>query len=185
MDSINIVSRRQGSPISCARCSRKLDSLFVLLILVWCFGTCSMSIAEETADGSPDVSSATQVKRPLWINSHIRGTPDPPDPYRLENAFQSLALDEPLAISRIEGTHLFIIAQRYGKIFTLEDKPAAKPQVLMYLERVVYGVAAHPDFLQNGRLFVSSVIKEGEADGTRVPLFEWTADDRCRRAPRS
>ncbi len=185
MDSINIVSRRQGSPISCARCSRKLDSLFVLLILVWCFGTCSMSIAEETADGSPDVSSATQVKRPLWINSHIRGTPDPPDPYRLENAFQNLALDEPLAISRIEGTHLFIIAQRYGKIFTLEDKPAAKPQLLMDLERVVYGVAAHPDFLQNGRLFVASVIKEWEADGTRLSRFESTAEDRFRVDPKS
>ena len=90
-----------------------------------------------------------------------------------------------MAINRIDGTKLFLLAERHGKLFTLEDTPATKPQLILDLDRTVYGVAAHPDFLNNGRLFITSITEEGAEDGTRLSRFETFPDDRFRVNPAS
>jgi len=117
--------------------------------------------------------------RPLWTTSRVQGTPDPPDPYRLENAFPELVFDEPLSINLIPGTNRFLLCERDGKLYTFEDRPDATADLLMDLGRTVYGAAAHPDFLQNGRFFVASVTAEGlTAEGSRLSRFETSPDDR-------
>src|SRR5689334_3095282 len=67
--------------------------------------------------------SATE--RLLWTKSNVHGTPDPPDPYRLEIAFPQLKFDEPLSITLIPGTNRFLLCGRDGKLFTFEDRPDA------------------------------------------------------------
>lgn len=113
----------------------------------------------------------------------MHGTPDPPDPYQLENAFPGLAFEEPLAISLIPGTNRFLLCEREGKLYTFEDTPDAEPVLLMDLARTVYGAAAHPDFVNNGRLFVTSIAGENSEDGTRLSRFETSPDDRFQADP--
>ncbi|TWU08938.1 Quinoprotein glucose dehydrogenase B precursor [Symmachiella macrocystis] len=129
--------------------------------------------------------SSTKSGRALWTTSRIHGTPDPPPPYQLESAFPELNFDEPLAVSLIPGTNRFLLCERNGKLFTFEDAPHAKPKLLIDLERTVYGAAAHPDFVNNGRLFVVSIVKEGAEDGTRLSRFETSPDDRFHSKPQS
>lgn len=130
-------------------------------------------------DGRP-----SPAKRPLWTTSRIQGMPEPPDPYRLENAFPGLTFEEPLAISLIPGTNRFLLCERRGKLYTFVDEPNATPVLLMDLGRTVYGAAAHPDFVNNGRLFVTSIVKENAKDGTRLSQFTTSPDDRFRADPK-
>ena len=136
-------------------------------------------------NASADDALAPGSQRPLWTSSNVHGTPDPPDPYQLADAFPGLVFDEPLEISLIPGTRRFLLCERHGKLYTFEDRPDAKPELLMDLERTVYGAAAHPDFVNNGRLFVVSIIEEGAADGTRLSRFETSVDNRFRAEPKS
>ena len=147
------------------------------IMVALCLAGAPRLVAEKKSPG--------EKPRPLWTTSRVIGTPDPPAPYQLENAFPDLAFDEPLAISLIPGTNRFLLCQRHGKIFTFEDTPDAKPKLLMDLARTVYGAAAHPDFIKDGRLFVASVVKEGATDGTRLSRFDALPNDRFRADPKS
>jgi uncharacterized repeat protein (TIGR03806 family) len=159
------------------RCSRHVSPVWIGLIALLSLTGDQSLHAEER--------SSTEGNRPLWTTSRIHGTPDLPDPYQLENAFPELTFDEPLAVSLIPGTNRYLLCERHGKLFTLEDVPDAKPKLLMDFERTVYGAAAHPDFVNNGRLFVASIVKEGATDGTRLSRFETLPNDRFRADPKS
>ena len=60
-------------------------------------------------------------KRIPWTTSRIKGTPNPPKPYRIERVFGKLKFAEPLAMTRIQGTDRLVVAERYGKIFSFSD----------------------------------------------------------------
>lgn len=130
-----------------------------------------------------DDEPSAPPQRPFWTTSRVHGSPDPPDPYRLKNAFPHLKFDEPLAVSLIPGTNRFLLCERHGKLYTFADERDAKPQLLMDLKRTVYGAAAHPDFLVNGQVFVTSIVEEGAADGTRLSRFKTTAEHRFEADP--
>ena len=55
-------------------------------------------------------------KRAFWTGS-IKGSPDPPAPYRTQRAFPKLTFNEPLALTDAPGTDRLYVAERYGKIF--------------------------------------------------------------------
>src|SRR3954451_5384509 len=57
-------------------------------------------------------------KRERWTTSRVVGSPDPPPPYRLEKAYPDLGLKEPLELSIVPGSDRWVVAERYGKIFT-------------------------------------------------------------------
>jgi uncharacterized repeat protein (TIGR03806 family) len=103
-------------------------------------------------------ASDPKPTRARWQTSRIHGTPDPPDPYEVRRVFPNVAFDEPLAISRIPETDLFIVAERRGRIFTFRNHPDAKPELLVDIGRNIYGVAAHPRFVDNGSIYVTSVV---------------------------
>src|SRR5271170_5078705 len=44
-------------------------------------------------------------KRERWTTSRVVGSPDPPDPYRLENVFPDLKFNEPLELSIVPGSN--------------------------------------------------------------------------------
>ena len=49
-------------------------------------------------------------QRVPWTTSKVRGSPDPPSPYRTELAFPKLKFDEPLDITNAPGTdRLFVL----------------------------------------------------------------------------
>src|SRR4051812_12360251 len=57
-------------------------------------------------------------RRELWTTGNLHGTPEPPDPYRSEDAFPKLKFFEPLSVGLVPGTNRFGVATRPGKIYT-------------------------------------------------------------------
>src|SRR5438067_13486245 len=97
-------------------------------------------------------------RRELWTTGNIHGTPEPPDPYRTEDAFPKLKFFEPLSVGLVPGENRFGVATRPGKIYTFETRPdVATADLLIDLGRTVYGVAFHPRFAENGYFFVTSI----------------------------
>jgi len=53
--------------------------------------------ADGRDDGKPAARAASGLdQRVPWTTSKVRGSPDPPTPYRTEIAFPKLKFDEPL-----------------------------------------------------------------------------------------
>jgi uncharacterized repeat protein (TIGR03806 family) len=113
-------------------------------------------------------------KRVPWTTSHVKGSPEPPSPYLLENAFPKIKFENPLELAPIPGTNRFVVAQQFGKIFTFENRrDATEKQLLLTLKQQVYSLCLHPKFAENGYLYVTNVDpEEGKKDGIKVLRFK-------------
>ena len=60
------------------------------------------------------------AERTPWTTSKVVGSPEPPDPYRLELAYPKLKLFEPLSAAVIPGSKRLMVAERPGKIWVLD-----------------------------------------------------------------
>src|SRR5918999_1461533 len=117
----------------------------VLRCLIPCF-LCSSLLAAEAVRKPYGIE-----KRELWTTGAIHGTPEPPNPYRMENAFPKLELFEPLSVGLVPGSNRFGVATRPGKIYTFEVRPdVEEADLLVDVGRLTYGVAFHPHFQENG-----------------------------------
>src|SRR6478672_6585062 len=63
--------------------------------------------------------------RELWTTSKVKGSPEPPPPYRLSKAFPKVAFTEPLELTPVPGKKVWAVAERGGKIFTFTNDAAA------------------------------------------------------------
>jgi uncharacterized repeat protein (TIGR03806 family) len=118
-------------------------------------------------------------QRKQWNTSQVRGSPDPPPPYRVAVAFAELKFNEPLDMARVPGTDRLAVAERFGKIYTFVNRrDVAQPQLLLDVGKTVYGVAFHPNFANNGYFYVTYIADgdESKPDGTRVSRFQVRAD---------
>jgi uncharacterized repeat protein (TIGR03806 family) len=112
-------------------------------------------------------------QRELWTTGNIHGSPEPPDPYRTEDAFPKLKFMEPLSVALVPGQNRFAVATRPGRIHTFEIRPDVdRTSLLIELKRTVYGVAFHPRFAENGCFFVTTIDnKPDTATGNRLLRF--------------
>lgn len=126
------------------------------------------------------LSAAEPVRKPYglekrvpWTTSHVHGTPGPEDPYTTEVAFANVKLNEPLDIVPIPGTNGILVAERKGAIYSFVVKKQAKPELMLEVQRTVYGVTAHPKFVDNGFIYVMSLVDptEGAPKGSRVSRY--------------
>jgi uncharacterized repeat protein (TIGR03806 family) len=125
-------------------------------------------------------------KRELWTTGNIHGTPEPPDPYVIENAFPKLRLFEPLSVGLVPGANRFGVATRPGKIYTFEIRDdVSEPQLLLDIGRTTYGIAFHPKFNENGYFFVTYILDPGktEPQGSRLSRFRVRPDNRLSADP--
>ncbi|MFM8223505.1 MAG: PQQ-dependent sugar dehydrogenase, partial [Planctomycetaceae bacterium] len=126
-------------------------------------------------------------QRVEFRGSRVVGSPDPPAPYVIRPAFPRAKFFEPVAISPLTGTRSFVVAERRGTLHTLPMDPQAPTTPLGDVGRTVYGVAAHPNFARNGRLYVMSIAdpQEGAPRGSRVSRFDCQLDGGPRLRPDS
>ncbi len=119
-------------------------------------------------------------QRTPWTTSKIRGSPDPPDPYRIERVFERLQFAEPLdLVCDPESDRLFVV-ERYGKIFSFpNDSRVERADLFLDLGNVIYGLALHPKFSENGYVYVTYITdpKQPLPEGTRLSRFQFRADD--------
>lgn len=171
----------------------------------------SLPAAPATAERSPSERSSSDpapapapaggragahVRRPgieartPWRGSRVRGSPDPPHPYRTEPAFPALRFEEPLELVSAQGNARLFVAERYGRVYSFpNDSRAERADLLLDLNAVlgrtapktlaIYGLAFHPRFEENRSVFVTYVVdavKELPL-GTRVSRFRVTSGE--------
>jgi uncharacterized repeat protein (TIGR03806 family) len=161
---------------------------FLLLVGVAASG---MILAAVTcpADDAPKSNAKRAFgieTRTPWTTSKVRGAPDPPAPYRIERAFEKLKFAEPLDLTSAPGTDRLFVAERYGKIFSFANDPRVeRAELFLDLGKVIYGLAFHPKFSENGYVYVTYIVdaKDSLADGTHVSRFQVKRDNPIRCDP--
>ena len=126
-------------------------------------------------------ASAVDIERRVpWTTSRIVGSPEPPTPYVTERAFPNLHFDEPLEADVAPGSDRLYVAERFGRIISFENDPGVSDtNVFLDLGKVIYGFAFHPQFEQNGYVYVTYVVDPAAElpTGTRLARFTAKAGD--------
>ncbi|HEV3024669.1 MAG TPA: PQQ-dependent sugar dehydrogenase [Pirellulales bacterium] len=115
-----------------------------------------------------------------WTTSNVRGSPDPPAPYRIRPAFANLKFYEPLALLAAAEGNRFFVAERPGSIYSFANDPQTNERELFLdLKKTIYGLAFHPNFKENRNVYVTYLLDPNEPDerGTRVSRFTADADN--------
>src|SRR5262249_55274031 len=66
-------------------------------------------------------SALGAAERVPWTTSRVHGSPEPPDPYRVERAFPKLTFWNPLDAVRIPGTDRLVIVEQHGRLFSIPN----------------------------------------------------------------
>ena len=136
---------------------------------------------------------AQTAKRPAWTASRVKGTPEPPLPYRAQWVFPHLGFNQPTVLTSAPGTDRLFVAEQGGRIFSIpNDRECREADLFLDTRQLVeklnesladedkvspgavYGLTFHPDFATNRRFYVCYVVsyrKGGRGQhphGTRV-----------------
>ena len=101
------------------------------------------------------------AKRTPLTTSHVVGFPDPPLPYTAVKAFPNLHVERPLYILEEPGTNNFLLLQHLqywagpSRLLRFINSPSVDhADVVLDIDRLVYGMTLHPDFLHNGYIYL-------------------------------
>ena len=115
-----------------------------------------------------------------WTSSRVQGTPEAPKPFVAEPAFTQVELHDALEMIALPGARRFAAVENTGKVFTFADTPdaAASRDLLIDLKAKhdklshAYGIAFHPNWKQNGFVFITYTIGDKLDDGTKLSRFK-------------
>lgn len=114
-------------------------------------------------------------RRIPWTTSRVKGSPEPPAPYRTESAFPGLKFNEPLEMDTAPGSKRLFVAERYGRMLSfVNNRQTDTADEFLNLNKTIYGFAFHPKFQDNGCVYVTYVLDPGKEEprGTRVSRFK-------------
>jgi len=145
------------------------------------------------------VSTSPAAPRPAWTTSTVRGTPEPPSPYKLVQDFGGISFYAPTFVEQIPRTDTYLVGELCGRIFAINRHTSrAKPELVVDFwpdlpnrpgfpapgqpplrtnnplpAENLFEFAFHPDFETNRFVFLSYVGPGTEGD-VRVSRFELT-----------
>jgi uncharacterized repeat protein (TIGR03806 family) len=148
-------------------------------------GLLAVVIGWPTTAAEPVTKKFGLEKRVPWLTSKVKGSPEPPPPYRTERVWPRLKFFEPLDIAFAPSMKRVFIAERYGKIYSFVNKSdVAQADLALHLEgkdeegkprkQVIYAFTLHPRFAENHYLYVTWIPnpdKEGIPEGSRISRF--------------
>ncbi len=152
-----------------------------LLLAFLSLGVCGLLYSTRTAS-SAQKAAAPAVgidKRVPWTTSRVKGSPEPPPPFRTAVAFPRFKFAEPLDMANVPGRNRLAVAERHGKVFTfVNDAKTEKADLLLDLKTTIYAIAFHPQFAKNGYVYVTYIInpEKETPTGTKVARFEAKGD---------
>jgi uncharacterized repeat protein (TIGR03806 family) len=176
----------------------------MLGIFFACFATPSQESGQIDA-GQPKAEKPFGIsKRTPWTAAHIKGSPEPPPPYRIERAFPRLAFTNPLLLTTAPGINRFFVCEQAGKIFSFPIDPnVAKADLVIDLRKELeswdkakvrgvhelYGLAFHPQFVKNRFCYLCYILNgkgpDKLPDGSRISRFQVSETDPPRIDPKS
>ena len=112
-----------------------------------------------------------------WLASAVKGSPDPPLPYRTTPAFPRLRFDTPVDLVAVPGTEFLAVAEHRGSIRLFVPRPEVETsELLVDLSTEVLGLAFHPEFSRTGVFYVLHATRPVGAN--RVSRFVARKDGR-------
>ncbi len=143
--------------------------------LVW-LSVLVPAISAEVRAGVPAAGPANHPfnleQRVLWTGSNVRGTPDPPPPYIVEQVWPKLRFDNPLELARAPDSDRLFVLEYRGKLWSF--LPGAEKADLVHdLGKLAYGMTCHPRYADNRYIYVTYILHETDPlpNGTRVSRF--------------
>lgn len=126
---------------------------------------------------------SADAKRPEWQNKRLIGSPDPPLPFTTKRAFSQLRTTWPIMIKPEPGRPVFIILESNGYVPIRQARvlrvteSTAEPEVLLELDESLYDLCFHPQYEQNGLLYLGANGKAGEGkDDYHTRVLRYTMD---------
>ena len=113
--------------------------------------------------------------------SRVAGSPEPPHPYRLVQAYPKLQIKYPIFVTGIPGSdQLLIVAQDYGwgptQLYQMpDDESVEKPTKVMDFPAAAYGITFHPDFKNNGYCYIGQN-EPLNAEGAKTKIVRYHVD---------
>ncbi len=160
---------------------RSLPFVVTMLLLLGTLAVVNVA-ALVSAD---EVRSHGLQRRVPWTTSRVIGSPDAPLPYTVEPTFTNIAWKAPIFAIAEPGSDRLLVIEKGGekdqpsKLLLMSDDPATT-QIETLLEinhPLVYSVAFHPDYKDNGFLYVFSNGSMGEQGrANRISRFTVTRD---------
>ncbi|MCA9198726.1 MAG: PQQ-dependent sugar dehydrogenase, partial [Planctomycetales bacterium] len=134
-------------------------------------------LAQSTSE-----SLAEPSQRTVWTTSRFIGSPDPPKPFTVELAFPHFELPNLVYLEREPAADTFLLVQHIvnwnGPTRILRVRPAGSAddaERLLELRHLVYSLAFHPDFENNG--FIYFFGNGRDASGARTnEILRYTMD---------
>ncbi len=155
----------------------------------------------STSQGQKD---EPKPKRVLWTTSKVVGSPEPPHPFRVVNAFPKLKFKDPLHLEAMPGSDRLVMLEQAGKVFSFVNKPDTdKADLMLDFSKelstwqpskeegfdAVYGLTFDPKFKENRYVYVCYVLKRHSGkpipDGSKVSRFTITKDNPPKIDPKS
>ena len=139
------------------------------------------------------IESLHAAERAAWTSSRIVGSPDPPKAYHVERVYENLQFDQPVELMPLGDTGKMMLLEVTGKLYTFDDDPdCAKADLVIDTSTLIdnfrraLGFGVHPNFAQNGQIFLVYVGDPvARPDGTRLSRFVVSGDDAPRIDPAS
>ena len=150
--------------------------------VLWTCVVCDLVQAQDVSRLQP---------RPAWTQSQVRGTPEPPAPFRIAPAFPQMRFDKPSSLVELPGRRM-LVTEMGGKIFTFaQTRTARKADLVVDLNSLLdpdladqgvalFSATPHPDFADNRQMFVCYV---HPAKGRHTRVSRFTLDNAA--APRA
>ncbi len=108
----------------------------------------------------------SQARRPFGIDkleplttSKVRGSPEPPAPFRTRVAFPKLKLNQPVFGSHVPGSDWLLAGQQSkATLIRFKDSPDVESfeTLLELADTIIYNATFHPKFAENGFLYIGS-----------------------------
>lgn len=155
------------------------------IILGPCLFACVVLIAFTTRLAADEVAGqATSAKREPWTRSRIHGSPEPPLPYVVENAFPKLEFKNCVDITSTPTSDRLFVVEQGGRIVSFPNRSDVESVDLVAdLRRdipgveQVYSLAFHPKFAENRYVYVCYIKESRQPDGSRIVRFRMNETD--------
>ena len=149
------------------------------------------SVVALTASAAGVSSPPNRV--PLTTSKFV-GSPDPPPPFRIVNAFPKLKFDHPVHMAADPTSDRLFVCEQAGKLWSFPNRPDATADLVLDAPtdlagavpadakfNTLFALAFHPKYAANRTCFVCYTVanKAGKVqrpDGTRVSRFTMTGD---------
>ena len=118
-------------------------------------------------------------KRVPWTTSQVKGSPEPPSPYMLENAFPKLKFDSPIELVPMPGTNRLVVAQQHGESVHFREPPRRRRRST-YSSTLKHRSTASRCTRSSPRTATSTsrpCEEEDKPEGTKLSRFKVTKTD--------